>query len=102
MMMYARFANLIPADSFTLAGCARRTALVSQKLPPNYSNILWLQVNYPTTFAGCWSSTPDPVDFRNLQQINLYADMNMFYDAHYGSEGGGFGSRLDSLDIPEI
>ena len=43
---------------------------------------LWLQVNYPTTFAGCWSSSPDPVDFRNFQQVNLYVDTNMFYDAN--------------------
>ena len=43
---------------------------------------LWLQVNYPTTFAGCWSSSPDPVDFRNFQQVNLYADKNMFYDTN--------------------
>ena len=42
--------------------------------------VLWLQVNYPTTFAGCWSSSPDPVDFRNFQKVNLYADKNMFYD----------------------
>lgn len=42
--------------------------------------VLWLQVNYPETFAGCWSSSPDPVDFRNFQKINLYEDKNMFYD----------------------
>lgn len=42
--------------------------------------VLWLQLNYPGTFAGCWSSAPDPVDFRNFQRVNLYADKNMFYD----------------------
>ena len=42
--------------------------------------VLWLQVNYPATFAGCWSSSPDPVDFRNFQKVNLYADKNMFFD----------------------
>ena len=42
--------------------------------------VLWLQVNYPSTFAGCWSSAPDPVDFRNFQKVNLYKDKNMFYD----------------------
>jgi len=41
--------------------------------------VLWLQVNYPKIFAACWSSSPDPVDFRNFQQINLYQDKNMFY-----------------------
>lgn len=42
---------------------------------------LWLQVTYPEQFAGCWSHVPDPVDFRDFQQINLYApDTNMFVD----------------------
>jgi S-formylglutathione hydrolase FrmB len=34
---------------------------------------LWLQVSYPDTFAGCWSTAPDPVDFRDFQLINIYA-----------------------------
>jgi S-formylglutathione hydrolase FrmB len=42
--------------------------------------VLWLQTQYPSTFAGCWSSSPDPVDFRNFQKINLYNGENMFYD----------------------
>lgn len=42
--------------------------------------VLWLQTQYPKVFDGCWSSSPDPVDFRNFQKINLYEDRNMFYD----------------------
>ncbi|MEP6726358.1 MAG: alpha/beta hydrolase-fold protein, partial [Bacteroidota bacterium] len=41
--------------------------------------VLWLQTHYPTIFAGCWSSSPDPVDFRNFQKINLYEGDNMYY-----------------------
>ena len=42
---------------------------------------LWLQVTYPEFFAGCWSTAPDPVDFRDFQKINLYRDgENMFVD----------------------
>ncbi len=43
---------------------------------------LWLQVEYPDTFGGVWSTSPDPVDFRDYQQINLYADppQNMYVD----------------------
>jgi S-formylglutathione hydrolase FrmB len=33
---------------------------------------LWLQVSYPDDFAGVWSTSPDPVDFRDFQQIDLY------------------------------
>lgn len=46
---------------------------------------LWLQVAYPDVFAGCWSHSPDPVDFRDFQQIDLYAPgTNMYTDAHSG------------------
>jgi S-formylglutathione hydrolase FrmB len=34
---------------------------------------LWLQVRYPDTFGGVWSTAPDPVDFRDWQQVDLYA-----------------------------
>lgn len=43
---------------------------------------LWLQVTYPDFFGGTWSTAPDPVDFRDFQQINLYtADVNMYRNA---------------------
>jgi len=41
--------------------------------------VLWLQTQYPSVFTGCWSSSPDPVDFRSFQKINLYNGDNMFY-----------------------
>jgi enterochelin esterase-like enzyme len=43
-------------------------------------SVLWLQTQYPSVFDGCWSSSPDPVDFRNFQKVNLYEDRNMFYN----------------------
>ncbi|WP_094571085.1 alpha/beta hydrolase-fold protein [Mucilaginibacter xinganensis] len=41
--------------------------------------VAWLQTHYPKVFDGCWSSSPDPVDFRSFQKINLYTDKSMFY-----------------------
>lgn len=42
---------------------------------------LWLQVTYPETFGGVWSTSPDPIDFRDFQRINIYANgENMFRD----------------------
>lgn len=37
---------------------------------------LWLQVAYPDFFGGCWSTAPDPVDFRTFQTLNIYEDRN--------------------------
>jgi hypothetical protein len=43
---------------------------------------LWLQVTYPDVFGGVWSTSPDPVDFRDFQKIDLYAPgANVFRDA---------------------
>lgn len=44
---------------------------------------LWLQVTYPEVFGGCWSTAPDPVDFRAFQTMNLYEDRN----GHWTREG---------------
>ncbi|MBX3414750.1 MAG: hypothetical protein KF708_18830 [Pirellulales bacterium] len=43
---------------------------------------LWLQVNYPEVFGGCWSTSPDPVDFRDYQQVDLYAvpPLSLYFD----------------------
>jgi len=41
--------------------------------------VLWLQTHYPGVFTGCWSSSPDPVDFRNFQRVNLYEEDNIYY-----------------------
>jgi hypothetical protein len=42
---------------------------------------LWLQVAHPDAFGGTWSTAPDPVDFRDFQQIDLYRPgENMYVD----------------------
>jgi S-formylglutathione hydrolase FrmB len=42
----------------------------------------WLQITHPETFAGTWSTSPDPVDFRSFQYIDLYrTGENMYVDA---------------------
>lgn len=43
---------------------------------------LWLQVAYPDDFGGVWSVAPDPVDFRDFQRVNLYADppLSLYFD----------------------
>ena len=43
---------------------------------------LWLQINYPDLFGGCWSLAPDPVDFRAFQLINIYEDESAYWDGN--------------------
>lgn len=39
---------------------------------------LWLASTYPDVFGATWSSSPDPVDFRRFQSVDLYGDENFF------------------------
>ena len=41
-----------------------------------------LQVYYPDFYGGTWSFAPDPLDFRNVEGINIYEDGNAFYKQH--------------------
>mgnify|MGYP001605628467 CR=1 FL=1 len=41
-----------------------------------------LQVFYPDFYGGTWSFSPDPLDFRNVEGINIYKDRNAFYKQH--------------------
>jgi hypothetical protein len=43
---------------------------------------LALQVWNPDFFGGCWAFSPDPVDFRNVEGINIYEDENAFEKVH--------------------
>lgn len=39
---------------------------------------LWLQLQHPDVFGACFSSAPDPVDFRAFGTVNLYEASNLF------------------------
>jgi hypothetical protein len=39
---------------------------------------LWLGLTYPGTFGAVWSSSPDPIDFRRFELIDIYADANAY------------------------
>lgn len=43
---------------------------------------LWLQVRYPKLFGGSWPTSPDPTDFHDFTNVDLYrADANFYHDA---------------------
>lgn len=46
---------------------------------------LWLQVTYPDTFGGAWSTSPDPVDFTAFQTSNIYDSSENFFTLPDGS-----------------
>ena len=48
---------------------------------------LWVMVNHPDFFGGTWSTSPDPVDFRNFTGPDLYANKNIYTDSN-GKEYG--------------
>ena len=40
---------------------------------------LALQIFHPDFFGGCFAYCPDPVDFRDVEGINIYQDKNAYY-----------------------
>ncbi|TXC74160.1 enterochelin esterase [Sphingorhabdus soli] len=40
---------------------------------------LWLQIAYPKVFGGSWPTSPDPSDFHDFTNIDLYAPGANFY-----------------------
>jgi hypothetical protein len=59
-------------------------------IPKSYARVLtggstggWisfaLQVFYPDFYGGTWSFAPDPLDFRNVEGINIYEYKNAFF-----------------------
>ena len=60
---------------------------------------LWLQVTYPDTFGGTWSTAPDPVDFRAFQEVDVYAEGGNAYEK---SDGSPTGVAKKSQGQPEI
>lgn len=51
---------------------------------------LWLQLNYPDAFGGCWSVSPDPVDFSSFSGVNLYEKGGNLFITSEGKERGIF------------
>ncbi len=93
-----RLGHTVFADSDNNGPCAR--ALVEEFIPHLESKFrllpeargryltghssggwssLWLQVTYPDFFNGCWSGSPDPVDFHDFTGVNLYEDECFYY-----------------------
>jgi hypothetical protein len=41
-----------------------------------------LQIFYPDVYGGAWIFAPDCLDFRNVEGINIYDDVNAYYKIH--------------------
>lgn len=70
--------ELIPALEAKYNLVARPEARLLRGHSSGGWSTLWLSITYPDTFGACWSSSPDPVDFRRFQLPDIYADENMY------------------------
>jgi hypothetical protein len=70
--------ELIPYIERTFRGIGEPRARVLEGGSTGGWVSLGLQVFYPDTFNGAWSSCPDGVDFRGFQLIDIYSDTNAY------------------------
>lgn len=85
----ALISELLPAIEAKHALIAEPSARLLRGHSSGGWSVLWLAINYSSTFGFAWSSSPDPVDFRSLQGVNIYDDANMYVDAS-GAERPSF------------
>ena len=57
---------------------------------------LALQLFYPDLFGGCFSYSPDPVDFRKFQLININEDENDYINKY------GYLRPIQDFSLPEM
>jgi hypothetical protein len=38
----------------------------------------WLATQYPDVFGGAWPSSPDPLDFRRFELVDIYSDKSFY------------------------
>lgn len=62
---------------------------------------LWLQLQRPDVFGGCWSSAPDPVDFSAFQMNDLYAGGNLYVDGS-GRELPSYRAAYEPGGLPQV
>lgn len=65
--------------------------------------VLWLQINYPTTFNGAWAVSPDPVDFHDFFGPDLTKPgQNFYHDAAGNAYGICQFGRQDATTIERL
>ena len=69
---------VIPAIDAAFATIPKASARLLRGHSSGGWSTIWLGMNYPDTFGGIWSSSPDPVDFSSFQAVDIYADANMY------------------------
>jgi hypothetical protein len=70
--------ELVPALEAKYPLVARPEARLLRGHSSGGWSVLWLQLLYPEVFGGAWASSPDPVDFRRFQNVDIYAAQNLY------------------------
>ncbi len=71
--------ELIPAVEKKFRGIGQGWARVDYGCSTGGWEALADQIFYPDYFNGAWGSSPDPVDFRYFQIVNIYKDPNAYW-----------------------
>lgn len=70
--------ELIPALEKHFPLVASPSARLLQGHSSGGWSTIWLALTRPDVFGATWSTSPDPVDFRQFQTVNIYDDANFY------------------------
>lgn len=95
----ALVSELIPALEREFPLIARPEARLLRGHSSGGWTTLWLALTYPGTFGASWSSSPDPVDFRRFQLVDIYAQPSMYEigEAQWGESALARFHRSDAV-----
>lgn len=79
--------ELIPALEKKFPLIAKPAARILRGHSSGGWSTVWLALTEPDTFGAAWSSSPDPVDFRKFQVVDIYGEDN-FYTAPSRTQAG--------------
>lgn len=60
---------------------------------------LWLTTEYPEVFGACWSSSPDPVDFRKFELVDIYARENHYEEGGKETPSARMGGKEPTMTV---
>jgi hypothetical protein len=91
--------ELIPALEKKFPLAARKEGRLLRGHSSGGWSVLWLTTEYPQVFGACWSTSPDPVDFRRFELMDIYQQANLYELGGKEIPGARIGGKQPTMTV---